>query len=96
MKYKEVDMKTARKCCKQHSYKNKQGQRIVKCETCPLERKGKFCWYILADLYSHADKMKMTQEFNCIFKQEYDELMEEDIEKILEWENWIMSQESVD
>ena len=93
MKYAEIDIKIARKCCKAHSERVK-GQRIVKCETCPLERKGKFCWYILADLYSHADKMKMTQEFNCIFKQEYDELMEEDIEKITEWEEWINKQES--
>ena len=92
MKYKDIDIKTARKCCKQHSCKDKKGQVIPKCETCPLERINKFCWYILKSLYD-TDKDKLEE---CpIFKAEYNALMEEDVQKQLDWDNWINSQDSL-
>ncbi len=99
MKYAEIDIKTARKCCKQHSYKNKHGMTIPKCETCPLRRltptgtQG-LCWFVLQTLY----KAHKTQNLeDCDFlNAEYNALMEEDISYILEWENWINSQESLD
>ena len=94
MKYKDIDIKTARKCCKQHSYKNKKGMVIPKCEECPLERKntnGKpgFCWFMLKSLHDNQ------KEQECDYlKAEYNALMQEDVTKSKEWEEWINKQES--
>lgn len=98
MKYTDIDIKTARKCCKQHCYKNKKGQTIPKCETCPLERKNingrpAFCWFQLKELYELS---KNKFETCPLLKAEYDALCQEDVSKTLEWENWINSQESMD
>lgn len=91
MKYADIPLKTARKCCKKHSYKNKKGQVIPKCKTCPLERPHKFCWFMIKSIHDE-DKDKLE---DCpIFKAEYDALLQEDVKKILEWENWINSQDT--
>ena len=99
MKYAEIDIKTARKCCKQHSYKNKHGITIPNCDKCPLRRltpKGTngLCWFMLSTLYK-AHKAKNLEDCDFL-KAEYDALMQEDVNFILEWENWILSQESLD
>lgn len=100
MKYAEIDVKTARKCCKQHSYKNKAGYTIPKCETCPLERKnteGKkgFCWFVLKSLYDENEKKESLDQCD-ILVAEYNALMQEDVSKQLEWDKWIESQQTVE
>ena len=91
-KYKDVDLKLARECCKNHSYLNPKGILISKCEKCPLERfrttpegkkQGMLCWFKLHDL------LKEIQD-------EYNALEEEDINKPLEWDNYIKSLETVE
>ena len=97
MKYAEIDIKTARKCCKQHSYKNKHGYTIPKCETCPLRRltpqgtEG-FCWFVLKSLHT-AHKARNLEDCDFL-SAEYDALMQEDVTKSKEWEEWINKQES--
>lgn len=106
MKYADIDIKTARKCCKQHSYKNKDGETITKCETCPLERTGTnkdkhlFCWFILKRFndWERKNVKDNTPEqiYKCQMEEEYNALQQEEVSKILEWENWINSQDSLD
>lgn len=98
MKYADIDIKTARKCCKQHSYKTKQGKTINKCETCPLRRITEtgqvgFCWFELKSLKDDTEANQIQCDY---LNAEYNALMQEDVKHILEWENWINSQESVD
>lgn len=95
-KYRDIDLKTAKKCCKQHCYKNKHGMTIPKCDTCPLRRTNTngrpgFCWFMIKSLHDP------NKDNECDYlKAEYDALMEEDISHQLEWDNWINSQESLD
>lgn len=97
MKYAEIDTKTARKCCKQHSYKNKNGYVIPKCETCPLRRlntEGKpgLCWYVIKSLHENNLEKNAQCEF---LKAEYDALMKENVSFQVDWDNWIASQETL-
>lgn len=103
MKYADIPLKTARKCCKQHSYKNKDGEVIHNCKTCPLERIDKekhlFCWFILMNFNkwckTHINDYTEEKYITCNLDEEYNALKDEEVTKILEWENWINSQEAL-
>lgn len=97
MKYKDIDIKLARKCCKQHSYKDKQNRTVPMCTKCPLRRLTQtghegLCWFVLKSL---DENYNIEEEFP-LAALEYKDLMNEDISFPEEWENWIEAQETVE
>lgn len=86
MKYKDVTKEQAKKCCKEHC-KRINGKVIPQCENCPLERPKKFCAFMLLSLHENYKECPLLNE-------EYDALMNEDITKSKEWEEWLNKQES--
>ena len=91
MKYREVDIKKARKCCTDH-HKN--------CEICPLERTTKdkngkihhlFCWFVLMKL--HEACKPLTEEAKALYEEDYNELINMDLCDNEAWLNYLLESE---
>lgn len=85
MKYKDIDIKIAKKICKQHGYKDKDGKPKFNCDKCPLRRseiyKGveihKFCYFILMSIYDRTiEWCRKLQEEEIQHQDEYDKFIE--------------------
>lgn len=83
MKYKDVDVKQARRCCKEHHRKDKYGNLFSCCEVCPLRRtridkEGKkrvlFCWYVIRNMYLDMEhELKEIEEMDIQYGNEWEE-----------------------
>ena len=91
MTYESIDIKTVRKCCKQHSYKGRSGKLYQKCETCPL-RRSRMVKDQEITMVCHYKLMQIEEELI----DEIDLLLHEEIQHPEEWDNWIMSQDTVE
>lgn len=80
-KYKDLDIKTVKACCKAHCRKVK-GVIIPNCAECPLERPKKFCAFMLLSIHENYKEYPLVNE-------EYNQLMNEDITKEKEWQEWV-------
>lgn len=83
MKYKDIDVKQARECCRKHHKKDRKGLVHTYCEQCPLRRDRKdkegkirnlFCWFVLKQMYEDVEQeMKELEEMNIQYQEEWDE-----------------------
>lgn len=85
MKYKDIEVKQARQCCREHHKKDRKGLLHTMCDKCPLRREsidkdGKihnlFCWYVLKQFYEDVE-------------EERKELEQEEIQYEKEWNEWV-------
>ena len=85
MKYKDLDIKKVKECCKRHAQKQIKGKPIFNCDNCPLRRTNdrgntSFCWFRLDKFYEDCE-------------QEHEELKKEELCHEDEWLKYLLESE---